>query len=306
MYNFQTFQRSDFLSEKGVGPSHNNSMTLINQRQRPSTSYLSKEDDEKESWKQFPLIRAQTSHNTTRKSLLSEHSPSSNHKVPWMHKTFKPAPKLIDPEPYTIEEITVPSVFEISVMNFTSWFTVTSALPSAVNSTFTQPTVQYIHISYHLATETFVIRMGHRTNDKGRRQSITEHGVRELKHVRSENGQTELTCFDLFIGQKLKIDNRTITLKQCDLQTRLWLESSAKRLLQIKQLLLNKLNKYQPTNELKHRLTLLSHKSSACSSKANEPQNYTQIHLRSLMKQVVELKTQLARYRPDLSEKVNL
>ena len=85
------------------------------------------------------------------------------------------------------------------------------------------------------------------------------------------------------------IFGRPTTLLQCDSATRAWVEGGARRLLRVRELLSARLARYQRTAEPRQsRIPLV------------------EVHLRALMRDVADLKNQLAKHRPGIAERYEL
>lgn len=111
--------------------------------------------------------------------------------------------------------------------------------------------------------------------------------VYRLKSVRSKHGPAG--CWDLHLQATLTIFGRPTTLLQCDSPTRAWVEGGARRLLRVRELLSARLARYQRTPEPRQSRVPL-----------------VEVHLRALMRDVADLKNQLAKHRPGIAERYEL
>jgi len=95
-----------------------------------------------------------------------------------------------------------------------------------------------------------------------------------------------LECWDLHLGARINLLGRTVTLTQCSRPTMLWLEKNKRRLLKLKNSLLDDLRKYNTT---KLDPALVNDILASAPGKTS---------LRTTMNQINDLKAALARYRP--------
>ena len=98
-----------------------------------------------------------------------------------------------------------------------------------------------------------------------------------------------IECWDLHIGATLDILGKNTTLQQGTFETIQWLDYKAARLLAVKKNLLQVLQKYRTASVPAAWSFALNNKPGCCS-------------LRHLMYQIDQLKAELAKFRPSLSE----
>ena len=153
----------------------------------------------------------------------------------------------------------------LGVMRFTSWWN-------------EHDQKRFIHINYYLDSEEFEVNLDHDPN------------LYRVKSIRGKYGP--VTCWDLHIGAVLNVFGKSVTLRQCDAETRKWIVSNCKRLFALKKGLEAKLIKY----EALPRATLVT--------TGNKPQS--EVHLRQLVKAVDFLKRRLAHHRPAVAEKFKI
>lgn len=152
---------------------------------------------------------------------------------------------------------------DLEVMKFTSWWSENGKK-------------KYIHVHYFMKTEDFEINI--EDDDK----------VYRMKTVEGSAG-TPLGCWDLYLKASIRVFHKSITLLQCDQDTRDWLRVNATRLLKMRKSLMDTLEKYEKVVEVPLR-----------QSKPEE------MHLRAIMNSIMRLKTKLAAYRPKLAAKYQL
>ena len=100
-----------------------------------------------------------------------------------------------------------------------------------------------------------------------------------------------LGCWDLYLKASIKVFHKSITLLQCDQETRDWLRGNATRLLKMRKSLIETLSKYDKVTEVPLR-------EDTC-----KPE---EMHLRAIMNSIMRLKTKLAAFRPKLAAKYQL
>ena len=110
--------------------------------------------------------------------------------------------------------------------------------------------------------------------------------VCRLQSVRSRHGAAA-SCWDLHLQATLMIFGRLTTLVQCDSSTRAWVEDGARRLLRVRELLSARLARYHGQRTPEPRQSRIP---------------LVEVHLRALMRDVADLKKQLAKHRTGIAE----
>lgn len=115
-----------------------------------------------------------------------------------------------------------------------------------------------------------------------------DENVYRLKGVKTKSGNVA-SCWDLHLGATFTFLGRRTTLMQCDLDTRLWLEANVKRLIELRRKLEEHLSHYE-------RVVFSE----------NPTKDLGKQNLRSLMKQISELRKRLVNHRPTLAEQYRI
>jgi len=190
---------------------------------------------------------------------------------------------------------------ELTVMRFSSSFS-DPLIPGARRQ---------VRVAFHLASEEFEITLVPpvtATCDKA--QAEASALVYRVKNLRTKHGPA--SCWDLHVGAILDVFGRQTTLSACDAPTRLWIETNARRLRQVRAALASKLAKYTPLSASRAGGALVGSSGgtgatwAAMAASDSHSPPLVESHLRALMKDVSMLKNELAKYRPALAEKYAL
>lgn len=154
---------------------------------------------------------------------------------------------------------------DLEVMKFTSWWTENG-------------TKKYIHVHFLMKTEDFEINIEE------------DDQIYRMKTLKGQGGP--LGCWDLHLKASISVFGKSISLLQCDQETREWLRANATRLMRMRRKLIEALGKYQlvrepPLNE-------------------NERKKPEEMHLRAIMNSIMRLKNELGKHRPKLAAKYQL
>lgn len=99
----------------------------------------------------------------------------------------------------------------LGMMRFTSWWTEKKGHSDRK---------RFIYVNYLLETEEFEVRLDDDDN------------TYRIKTLRGKAGP--ITCWDLHVGATIEVFGKSVTLRQCDNDTRQWLLANSSRLFQLK------------------------------------------------------------------------
>lgn len=181
------------------------------------------------------------------------------------------------PEPPVAHANVKELVKSVDLLSFKSWWYEDREEASLGNGSSAGGGLKkrYVTLEYDLVNKTFRI--------------ILEENVSiDVSDVESKRREP-IECWDLHIGATLDILGKNTTLQQGTFETIQWLDYKAARLLAVKKNLLQVLQKYRTASVPAAWSFALNNKPGCCS-------------LRHLMYQIDQLKAELAKFRPSLSE----
>ena len=168
-------------------------------------------------------------------------------------------------------------VQSVNVLKFKSWWNEDREEPTLGNGSSAGGGLKkrYVTLEYDLVEKTFRI-------------ILEENVAIDVSDVQSKR-KLPIECWDLYIGATLDILGKNTTLQQGTFETIQWLDYKAAALLAVKKDLLQVLQKYRTASVPAAWSFALNNKPGCCS-------------LRHLMYQIEQLKAELAKFRPSLSE----